>query len=261
MLRDRLARLKEGTEYLNYGRDIIVSMATDHLVTIEGPVRVLDVGFGHGADLLNIRQIDPEREVSLYGIDAYGPSVEDGAGKGIQASLLDVETERLPFDDQYFDIVVANQIIEHTKDIFWIFSEISRVVKPNGIVIVGVPNLAALHCRLLLLWGDQPSCIEMLGAHVRGITKDAFERFITADGYFAVQEVKGTNFYPFPPLMAKVLSRALPTLSVCLIIRIRRTPKPGTFIEVLETRFYETDYWKGEETSLVTRSDPTQEHA
>lgn len=249
MLGNILRRLKSGTEHLNYGRDIIATMAQKHLKHGQDTARVLDIGFGSGTDLLNIRQSIKGREVILYGVDGYEPHVQQGASKKINTCLLDIESERLPFEDQFFDIVVANQVIEHTKDIFWIFSEISRVIKPGGCVIIGVPNLASLHCRVQLLIGEQPSCIEVLGPHVRGVTKKSFERFVTADGYYQVIEQRGSNFYPFPPAIAKVLSRLLPGFAVSLIICIQRTDKPGKFIDILKTRFFETNFRTAEKTS------------
>jgi ubiquinone/menaquinone biosynthesis C-methylase UbiE len=242
MLANMFRRMKEGTEHLNYGREELESMARRHLSASDGCARVLDIGFGSGVDLLNIRRAVPQREVVLYGVDGYEPSVRRGSDLGINAFHVDIESQRLPFDDQTFDLVVANQVVEHTKDVFWIFSEMSRVTKPGGGLILGVPNLASLHSRILLLMGEQPSCIEMLGPHVRGITPAALERFVTADGYFRVLETRGSNFYPFPPRLAKVLSRLFPRLAVCTMMLIRRTDKPGRFIDVLRSRFYETNY-------------------
>lgn len=63
---------------------------------------------------------------------------------------LNIERDPLPFADESVDIFMANQVLEHCKEIFWIFSEVSRCLKPGGCFIIGVPNLAALHNRLLL---------------------------------------------------------------------------------------------------------------
>ena len=98
---------------------------------------------------------------------------------------------------------------------------------------------------MILLFGEQPTCIEPLSAHVRGFTKPAFERFVTADGYFRILEVKGTNFYPFPPRLSKVLSELFPTLAVSLFYLIQRTDKEGNFVDVLKSRFFETPYFRG----------------
>ena len=112
---------------------------------------------------------------------------------------------------------------------------------------MGIPNLASLHNRIILLFGEQPTSIEMLSAHVRGITKPSFTRFITADGYFHLIDVKGSNFYPFPPCISRVLSKLFPTLSTALFLLIQRTNKEGNFTDVLKSRFFETPYFIGRE--------------
>lgn len=247
MMRDRFRRLKEGTEYLNYGRETIAAMVQQQLARLpqSGPLQVLDVGFGSGADLLNVKAALPDRQVCLFGVDSIAARVAQASEKGITAVRLDIESDCLPFDDHFFDVVIANQVIEHTKQIFWIVSEISRVLKKSGLLIVGVPNLAALHNRVLLALGEQPASIELLGPHIRGFTKNSLARFLTADDYFRVLQVRGANFYPFPPAIARRLSRWLPTLSVVLILLCQRTDKEGTFIQVLKDRIYETDYFQG----------------
>ena len=247
MLGDRLRKLKHGTEHLNYGRDTIAEMVRQQLGHLpqDSPLQVLDVGFGSGTDLLNIKNALPGRPINLFGVDSYSAHIAEATEKGITAVQLNIESDCLPFADHFFDVVIANQVMEHTKQIFWITSEISRVTKKSGWFIIGVPNLAALHNRVLLALGEQPSSIELLGPHVRGFAKNSLVRFITADNYFRVLQVRGANFYPFPPVIARRLSHWLPTLSVVLILLCQRTEKEGTFIQVLDDRFYETDYFKG----------------
>jgi len=143
------------------------------------------------------------------------------------------------------DLIVANQIIEHTKEIFWIFSEIVRVLKPGGACIVGVPNLASFHNRIALLLGMQPTTIELLGPHVRGITAPSFKNFITYGNYFQVSATTGANFYPFPSPMGTYLAKTFPALSVCLFFILIRTGKNGSFLEVLDDNFYETPFFRG----------------
>ena len=241
-----LVKLRQGKEYLDYGRSVI-SIMVDKYVNDNnlGFFKILDIGAGGGVDLQNIKKKLKNKNYFLYGIDNYKPNVDILKANGIDAYSINIEREKFPFEDHTMDIVIANQIIEHTKDIFFICSEISRIVKKEGIVIIGFPNLAALHNRILLLLGEQPTCIRMPGPHVRGITKGAFYQFITTDGYFEVEQIAGSNFYPFPPWLAKALAFIFPSFSISLFFLCRRTNKNGNFIDVLNTRFYETNYFKG----------------
>jgi len=244
-IKDFFQKFREGTHYLDYGRDVIIEMLEKPLTKIAQPIKILDVGMGNGYDIEEIRKRFPLIKFEFSGIDAWERRVRDANKNNIRGFHLNIEKEKFPFEDGYFDVVIANQVIEHTKEIFFIFSEISRVLKPKGTLIIGVPNLAALHNRILLLFGEHPPCIKIFGPHVRGITKLGFASFITADHYFKINEIKGSNFYPFPPKLAIPLSRIFPTLSVSLYFMCSRTDKAGTYIKVLDSETFETEYYTG----------------
>lgn len=245
-IEDYFRNLRRGTEHLDYGRDIIVLMAKKYFLHNDfDEFKLLDIGAGGGTDLRNIQEKLFNYNMSLYGIDSYKPNTKKLRKIGISAYQANIERDNLPFEDNYFDIVIANQVVEHAKDIFFIFSEISRILKKEGVVIVGIPNLAAFHNRILLFLGEQPACIRMPGPHVRGITKGAFCQFITTDDYFKVDLIKGANFFPFPPAIAKFAASIFPSMSTALFFSCKRTQREGNFIDVLKTRFYETNFFTG----------------
>lgn len=248
MLYKALVKIKQNTVPLNFGRDIIANWCSKTAKQAQA-VRILDIGMGPGTDLLNIQntihKTSPNCQVTLYGLDSYQPSIERAKNLGIECRLCNIESEIFPYSDQFFDFVIANQVIEHTKDIFWIYSEISRLLKPGGFVITGVPNLASFHNRVALLFGKQPTCSEILGPHVRSITAPSFIQFIETDNYFKNLDVKGSNFYPFPKSIAQLLAKLFPQASVAIFMLSQRTDKPGLFKDVLKTRFFETNYYTG----------------
>lgn len=56
--------------------------------------------------------------------------------------IADLE-KPLPFKDNSFDIVVANQVLEHTVNFFSVMEEIHRILKPKGILKVWVPHFSS----------------------------------------------------------------------------------------------------------------------
>lgn len=245
-IREALQRWVTRTAHLNYGREHVLEWVREEVRSAgRREFHILDLGAGNGEDLRNVRVGCPGANLSLHGVECRPGNIEVARASGIAIHELDIERDPIPARGGAFDVVIANQILEHTKEIFWVFSEISRVLRPGGLCIVGVPNLAALHNRFLLLFGFQPASIGLLSAHVRGFTRSGFREFATCDGYFRLEEVRGANLYPFPPSLARPLARAFPGLSVCLFFRLRRTPKEGTFLGVLDTRFFETPYFRG----------------
>ena len=145
----------------------------------------------------------------------------------LKIHLLNIECEKLPFENETVDIVIVNQILEHCKEVFWIFHEISRVLKVNGVVIIGVPNLASLHNRILLLLGKQPSCININSAHIRGFTYYGTNSFLNQNfpnGY-QLKMFNGSNFYPFPFYVSEILSWLFPKLSVGIFFKYEKKLK------------------------------------
>jgi SAM-dependent methyltransferase len=56
--------------------------------------------------------------------------------------IADLE-KPLPFKDNSFDMVVANQVLEHTVNFFFVMEEIHRIIKPKGILKVWVPHFSS----------------------------------------------------------------------------------------------------------------------
>lgn len=110
---------------------------------------------------------------------------------------VDLERDRFPDADASFDFVVCNQVFEHIKNIFTPMSEIARVLRPGGWLIFSVPNLAALHNRILLGLGRQPTTIDISGNHVRGYAIRSMSRFLTAQDHFEIEQVVGIGLHPF----------------------------------------------------------------
>ena len=48
-------------------------------------------------------------------------------------------SERLPFDDESFDIVYSNQVLEHVPDLIGLVAESHRLLRPGGILLAHVP--------------------------------------------------------------------------------------------------------------------------
>jgi len=227
---------------LNYGRHHI----SRFLQQAGTASAIVDLGAGKGADLAAARAVYPQ--ALLHGVESWTPYVETLAAQGIDVVQLDIEHDQLPFADESVDIVIANQVLEHCKELFWIFSEISRTLRPGGCCIIGVPNLAALHNRLLLACGRQPSPTKTASAHIRGFTRRDLEHFLTScwPGGYKIEGFGGANFYPFPPLLAKPLAALLPNLAWGIFLLLRKNkPYRGEFLDFPKTEQLETNFYTG----------------
>ncbi|EQD67924.1 methyltransferase type 11, partial [mine drainage metagenome] len=115
----------------------------------------VDIGAGTGRDLKAVKAAHSEARVIAVEAGAQYANVLKGDVDEVH--VLDIERDSLPFADGAVDLVIANQVLEHVKEIFWIFHEVSRSLRVGGSFVIGVPNIASLHNRLLLLLGIHPT--------------------------------------------------------------------------------------------------------
>lgn len=184
-----------------------------------GPRTLLDVGCWDGAHT--------ERYARALGGPALGVEIFDAQaraaeGRGIEVARLDLETARFPWPDASVDVVVSNQVFEHLKNVWRPMSEVDRVLKPGGRLILSVPNLGSLHNRVLLALGMQPTSIRTLGPHVRGYTFGEIQRFIALDGAFRIERAIGVGFYPFPVPVANLFAAWWPGASHTTVVLARK---------------------------------------
>lgn len=231
---------------LNYGRDQI----RDFLSLAAPFASVLDMGAGQGDDLAVARLLVPQAEI--HAVEVYPVYAARLRKKGIRVHPLNIERDKLPFPDSSVDIVIANQVLEHVKELFWIFHEMSRILPVGGKMILGVPNLASLHNRILLAFGRQPSPLKNNSAHVRGYTKRDVLAFLEScfPGGYRLMQFSGSNFYPFPPVIARRLARLFPTLSWGIFFLFeKQRPYREEFLEFPVREKLETNFFLGERPS------------
>jgi len=224
---------------LNYGRHLIAQFVDGLDVKL-----AVDLGPGQGDDMRIVRAAHPNARV--FGLESYAPYAERLQAMGFEVVSIDLERDSLPFDDGSVDLIVANQIFEHLKEIFWVLHESSRTLRVGGSLVIGVPNLASLHNRVLLAVGKQPTSLANWSAHVRGYTNPDLVATLNKPfpGGFAVRARGGSNFYPFPSPLAKLAARIWPGGAWGLFLRFEKLkPYDGAYLRwprdyELETNFY-----------------------
>jgi len=116
--------------------------------------KLLDIGCGNGYITENVFM--EYFDADFYGIE-MGDGAEEAEKKGINTIKIDLnQNSKWIYDDNFFDLIFAGEIIEHllNPDIF--LEEIYRTLAINGVFIITTPNLAAWYNRVLLLLGYQP---------------------------------------------------------------------------------------------------------
>jgi ubiquinone/menaquinone biosynthesis C-methylase UbiE len=156
----------------------------------------------------------------VYGIDLNNDFVSN-CKKVFNATVVDLETEILPYDNDMFDLVICNQVLEHLKSYNKVIDELTRVTKTNGFILIGIPNLAHLINRIYLLFGIQPMCIAMDSSHIRAFTHRSFVKLLDSLNKIKLIDVEGSIMYPLPFFLAKVFARHFVGFSgyVCYLLQ------------------------------------------
>lgn len=135
--------------------------------------RVLDIGCGNGYLLLLLRQKDCE----VFGVEVNPNSVKICESFGLEVFCGTIEESKFPND--FFDIIILSQVLEHLFSLKVSLREAFKILKPGGKVLIYCPN-ANSYIRKLFgkYWHGWH-----LPFHFYAFTKDTIEKFATETGF------------------------------------------------------------------------------
>jgi SAM-dependent methyltransferase len=131
-------RARSRDEHLLVLRHVFAYEFAKSTLSDRGPVLDLGCGEGYGTALLS-------RAVGeIVGVDVDEAAIAHAASRYASANCRfhRHDGERLPFEDAAFDAVVSFQVIEHVPDDRMYVSEVSRVLRPGGQLVLTTPNAA-----------------------------------------------------------------------------------------------------------------------
>jgi len=99
---------------------------------------VLDIGCGNGEYLLRLKSIGWK----CQGVEFNDKALSICRSNGLNVFHGDLISAK--FDSESFDFVSAHHLIEHAPDPHELVSEISRITKPGGSVLIRTPNSESL---------------------------------------------------------------------------------------------------------------------
>lgn len=115
--------------------------------------KILEIGCDSGLFSLILKN---KFDIELKAVEAAEEKIETAKQRGVDVEKTNIETEKLPFNDNSFDVIIFTEVIEHLSNPLFVLSEIKRVVKTNGSVIISTPNAVGLSARYNHLLGANP---------------------------------------------------------------------------------------------------------
>jgi len=125
---------------IDYARGRFDAVAADETLPYQ---RAMELGCGTGFFLLNLMQSGVAKKGSVTDLS---PGMVKVALRNAENLGLDVDgrvadAERIPYDDNTFDLVVGHAVLHHIPDVEQALSEVLRVLKPGGrFVFAGEPS-------------------------------------------------------------------------------------------------------------------------
>lgn len=165
---------------------------------------VLDLGSGEGEAAVEIHKLT---NANVRCVDVSEVAVQASRKRGFDAHQVDINSERLPFDDETFDLVYLTEVIEHLVRPDRALREIGRVLRPTGQLIVSTPNLACLPNRVLLALGLQPLFTEVSEEIVLGRGAKVLGQGTSPVGHLRLYTLRGLvetlRFHDFRPTVIR----------------------------------------------------------
>lgn len=216
----------------------IVKMIGRH----QEPVDLLDCGCDDGQWTLELAKSLPGAR--LHGVEIVPEAAAQARQQGIAVESFDLNGP-FPYASNTFDIVHANQLFEHLHDTDRFLSEVFRVLKPGGELILCTENLSSWHNVMSLVMGWQPFSLTNItsmaaqignplalhkGAggqrpaswqHVRVMALGGLKGLLIAHGY-KITRVAGAGYFPLPGWLGSLDKRH----ASFIVVAARKFPSP-----------------------------------
>ncbi len=148
------------------------------------PGKVLDVGCGAGAFLLELR----DNHWDVHGVELSLQAAARGRAQGLD--IFGGTIEQAQYPDSTFDYIRSNHSFEHIHNPREVLREMRRTIKPNGLIFIGVPNVKGLMSRLFgnYWW--------YLGApvHTSGYSPETLQELLKQEGFRVVKVNYNSTF-------------------------------------------------------------------
>ncbi|MFQ5801324.1 MAG: class I SAM-dependent methyltransferase [Candidatus Methylomirabilales bacterium] len=152
--------------------------------------RCLDVGCGAG---LWTKELEAFGQVC--GLDVAPEALHFCRKRGV-SRLVRATAEHLPFRSESYGLITAIGVIEHLDDEKCFLSELSRVCRPGGYILL-------LTSAYDFLWSRHDEIVH----HKRRYTKEQFRRILTTSGFEVVRSSYVNTFLFLPILATRLVQR------------------------------------------------------
>ena len=163
--------------------------------------KILDVGCGEG----HLGKIFVDNGHNVYGVDISDKSIEIAKKVLYEAVCVDMQKENLPYKDDFFDVIILGEVVEHLLLPEKILLEIKRVLKNNGFIIITTPNFLVFSNRIKILMGkfEYTESGFLDRGHIHFFHIDSFKKMIESLG-LKVDAFNNVYYGRVPEFIARI---------------------------------------------------------
>jgi SAM-dependent methyltransferase len=155
--------------------------------------RLLDVGTGYGF----FPALMQSRGWKVMGLEASSRGARYGKKRwGLQ--ILARPWEKASFHEEEFDVVTAFYVIEHLPDPLAFLSEVHRILRPNGMIVLRYPHTTPIKTILSLMRVNNR--LYHLPFHLSDFSPQSMRRALAKVGFAQIKTVVGG--FTCPPNLA-----------------------------------------------------------
>ena len=184
-----LATLEAGNFWFRARNQLIVWAMRHHFPNVQ---RYMEIGCGTGFVLAGVAQVYPQAQIT--GSEIFSTGLPYALARLPNAELLQMDARHIPYEDE-FDVVGAFDVLEHVDEDERVLVEMKRALRPNGGIILTVPQHPQLWSRQ-----DDYAC------HVRRYKMGELREKVKRAGFHVVFETSFVSLL----LPAMAASRLIP---------------------------------------------------
>ncbi len=150
-------------------------------------VRVLDVGCGTGASLVDFKRIFG-RKVEVYGVEVVRLQVDLAKEKiskyGVWSEVKWYDGQELPFSENYFDAIYTSDVLGHVADVRSWLGELNRVLKSGGTLAMFAESKLGKHAYIRNYLSEHGLNVDPHAEfHISLYSKNILQEYLEAAGF------------------------------------------------------------------------------